>query len=254
MSEPSAAPQQGPIRRATGTRPSAAPPREHIASSRDIAIYLREDCRDLDDSLQVEMVVAQYVLRLRDVRSSAGVAVGASASAGVVAELEGHGDALSHAILKAFAQLAAGHIAARAAEAVARLAERSVGLPRRFSDVACAVPLDAWRTSEGAHPGESVLFADFEHPLGRRHSIAMFVEPRGGGRVKHLGLMEAVRDLEEDGPFAPDAMESLPLAEAGTLMAGALERAYGPDGRDSDDFRVLIATARARTLAATIAA
>ena len=62
-----------------------------------MAIYFREDCRTLRDSLQLEMVVAQYCLQIRDVRTTAGVPVGDAVGVGVVAELEGHGDPLSHA-------------------------------------------------------------------------------------------------------------------------------------------------------------
>jgi hypothetical protein len=253
MSEPTAAPQNGPIRKAQPTRRSASGPGDRIVSARDAAIYLREDCRDLDDSLTLEMVVAQYVLQLRAVRTSAGVPVGDIAGSGVIAELEGHGDELSHAILRAVGQLAADEIAVRAADAAARLTERGVGLPRKFGDVAAVAPLGAWRTSEGAHPGEYVLFADFAHALGRRHSIAMFVEPHRGGLVKHLGLMSALRDLEDLGPFHPDAMESLRPPEAATLMHEVLERTYGPAAEAADDYRALLANARARTLAAPLA-
>src|SRR5204863_1848057 len=92
--------RRSPIRKALPTRESASGPSDRIASSRDVAIYFREDCRTLQDSLQLEMVVAQYLLRIRDVRSSAGVPVGDAVGAGIVAELEGHGDPLSHAILR----------------------------------------------------------------------------------------------------------------------------------------------------------
>src|SRR4051794_25145335 len=99
--------RQSPIRKATPTRQSSSGP-DHIASTRDVAIYFREDCRTLRDSLQLEMVAAQYLIRMRDVQTSQGVPVGDAATAGVLAELEGHGDPLSHAILRGLAYLGAG--------------------------------------------------------------------------------------------------------------------------------------------------
>ena len=72
--------RNNPIRQAAATKPSASGPGDRIADSGDIAIYLREDCRPLADSLQLEMVVAQYDLRLRDVESPQGIPVGDAAS------------------------------------------------------------------------------------------------------------------------------------------------------------------------------
>lgn len=240
-----------PIRQATATRPSASGPGDRIASARDIAIYFREDCRTLRDSLQVEMVVAQYHLQLRSVRSSQGVPVGDAATAGVIAELEGHGDPLSHAILRGLAHLATGDAVARAAEAAARLEERGVGLPAEFEDVTQASATAAWRATEGAHDGEYALFADFEHPLGRGHSLALFVEPRRGGVVKHIGLLGPTSDLTSDDPFHPSRLEGVEVATAGELLEELLERTYGgPHLSDTDDYRVLIAAARARAMTA----
>ena len=239
--------RRSPIRKATATRPSASGPGDRIASARDIAIYFREDCRPLRDSLQVEMVAAQYHLRLREVRTSQGVPVGDAASAGVVAELEGHGDPLSHAVLRAFAHVATGEPAERAAEAVARLDERGVELPRKFADVADARVIGAWRATEGGARGEYALFLECEHPLGRRHSIAVFVEPRRGGVLKHIGLMDSMSALREDDPFHQSRIESLDVGVGGALLREVLERSFEPELADTDDYRVLIAAARART-------
>src|SRR3954464_7309596 len=111
------------------TKPSASGPGDRIASSGDIAIYFREDCRPLADSLQLEMVVAQYDLRLRDTATAQGVPVGDAVSAGVIVELEQHCDELSHAILRALAHLGTGERATRSAAAAERLADRGIGLP-----------------------------------------------------------------------------------------------------------------------------
>jgi hypothetical protein len=213
-----------------------------------VAIYFREDCRTLGDSLQLEMVVAQYCLQMRDVVTTGGVPVGEAVGIGVVAELEGHGDALSHAILRGLAHIAHGHIATRASEAAARLRDRIVGLPSEFADVGRAQAVGAWRTDEGAFDGEFVFFADFEHPRGRGHAIALFVEPRGGGTVKHIGLLGPTSELDQPGPFHPNAMETLAIPAAGELMREVLERSYGPSASDTDDYRVLIALARARAV------
>jgi hypothetical protein len=70
-----------------------------------VAIYFREDCRTLRDSLQLEMVVAQYCLRIRDLLTTARMPVGDVVGAGVVAELEREADPLSHAILRGVAHV-----------------------------------------------------------------------------------------------------------------------------------------------------
>jgi hypothetical protein len=226
------------------TKPSASGPGDRIASSGDVAIYFREDCRTLADSLQLEMVVAQYDLRLRDTATAQGIPVGDAISAGVIAELEGHCDELSHAILRGLAALGTGERGPRSAAAAERLAERGVGLPETFADVAAAEPTGAWRDTDKACPGEYVLFVDFEHPQGRQHAVAVFVEPRG--TVKHIGLMHPASEFEPDAPFHPSRLESLPTAKAVGILGDALRRTFGDDLEDTDDFRVLVAAARAR--------
>jgi hypothetical protein len=212
-----------------------------------VAIYFREDCRTLRDSLQLEMVVAQYCLQIRDVLTTAGVRVGDAVGAGVVAELEGHGDPLSHAILRGVAHLGHGETAARSAEAVARLTERGIGLPQPFAEVGKSRAVGAWRTRVGLD-GEYALFAEFAHPPGARHAIALYVESRAGGIVKHIGLLGAISELEPDEPFHPNALETLEISAAGALMRELLERSYGPRGAASDDYRVLVAVARAGSM------
>ena len=232
-----------PILKAAATKPSASGPGDRIASSGDIAIYFREDCRTLADSLQLEMVVAQYDLRLRDVTSAQGIPISDAASAGVIAELESHGDELSHAILRALAHLGTGERAPRSAAAAERLAARGVGLPETFADVGSAEPVGAWRDRRKGYPGEYVLFIDYEHPQGRRHSVAVFVEPRG--TVKHIGLMPPTSAFDPGDQFHPSGLESLPSVKAGGTLGDALRRTFGDDLEDTDDFRVLIAAARA---------
>src|SRR5207244_4857933 len=160
--------RRSPIRRASPTRKSASGPGERVASARDVAIYFREDCRTLHDSLQLEMVVAQYCLQIRDVVTTAGVPVGDVVGIGVIAELEGHGDPLSHAILRGVAHLGLGETGARSAEAAARLTERVIGLPQQFADVGKSRAVGAWRTRAGLGD-EFVFFAEFEHQRGARH-------------------------------------------------------------------------------------
>ena len=225
------------------TKPSASGPGDRIASSGDIAIYFREDCRTLADSLQLEMVVAQYDLRLRDTATTQGIPVGDAVSAGVVAELESHGDELSHAILRGLAHLGTGERGPRSAAAAERLAERGIGLPETFADVGAAEPIAAWRDRRKADPGEYVLFIDYEHPQGRQHSVAVFVEPCG--TVKHIGLMPPTSEFDPGDQFHPSGLESLPTAKAGGILGDALRRTFGEDLEDADDFRALIAAARA---------
>jgi hypothetical protein len=213
-------------------------------NAREIATCFREDCRTLRDSLQLEMVVAQYCLRMRDAVSVEGVPVGDALSAGVVGSLEHDCDPLAHALLKALAYIGTGDARERSRHAATRLAAAGVGLPPEFSDVCEARAVGAWRSTEGAFAGEYVMFVDFEYPLGAPHALALFVEPTGGGRVKHIGLTHPVRDFPGDAGFHPDAMDALEVPHAGELLGEAMERAFGTDLAETDDYSVLIAAAR----------
>ena len=227
---------------------SASGPGDRIASTRDVAIYFREDCRTLRDSLQLEMVVAQYWPRIRDVVSTAGLPVGESVGTGVVAELEGMGDELSHAILLVLAKLSGGVTATRAAEAAARLGERETGLPPQFEDAGKASPRGAWRT-QGGDDDEYAFFAEFEFPRGGRHTVMLFVvETFAGPFIKHIGLLGGMNEVDAAGPFDPEVMEVLEIAAAGELLRDLLEATYGPPEHESDDHRVIIAAARARSM------
>src|SRR4051794_35982424 len=105
------------IRKAKPTRESASGPADRICSAHDIAIFFREDSRTLRDSLQLEMVVAQYDLRMRGVLTPEGVPVGDATGAAVIAHLEEHADPLSHAILRGLAHVGTGEVAKRSAHA-----------------------------------------------------------------------------------------------------------------------------------------
>jgi hypothetical protein len=219
-------------------------------NAREIATCFREDCRTLRDSLQLEMVVAQYCLRLRDAVTDEGVPVADALSAGLISNLEHDGDPLAHALLKALAHVGTGDVRERSRHAAARLAGSGIHQPPQFFDVGDSRAAGAWRSTEGGFAGEYVLFVDFEYPLGAAHALALFVEPAAGGSVKHIGLMHPVRDLPADAPFHPGAMEALDLPEAGELLAEVVERTFGPDLAGTDDFRVLIAAARANSMRA----
>ena len=194
------------------------------------------------------MVVAQYYLRIRDVRTTGGVPVGDVVGGSVVAELEREADSLSHAILRGLAHLGAGEAAKRSAEAVTRLTEQAIGLPQQFADVCKASALGAWRTRASGLDSEYALFADFEHPRGVGHAVALFVDPRRGGVVKHLGLLSPISEMGPGDPFHPEAMETVGISAAGAQIGELLERSYAESAVHSDDFRVLIATARARSM------
>src|SRR5689334_11177539 len=129
-------------------------------NAREVATCFREDCRTLRDSLQLEMVAAQYCLRMRDAVSQEDVPVGDAVSAGVVSALEHDGDPLAHAVLRALAHVGTGEAARRSAHAVARLAASGIGLPDPFGDVGEARAAGAWRATEGGLRGEYALFAD----------------------------------------------------------------------------------------------
>jgi hypothetical protein len=237
-----------PFRQATRTRRSASGPGDRVASGRDITIYFREDCRPLRDSLQLEMVVAQYCLRMRDVTTTGGVPVGEAVGLRVVAELEHMGDALSHAILRGLAHIGVGLIGERSSEAVARLSEKVLGLPKQFADVGNARPVRTWRGDNAEVAGEYILFARFEHPRGPEHAIALYVEPRGGDVVKHIGLVDGGCEDGMADSLRPNAPEPLEIPSGGALMNDVLERTYDRHATRTDDFRVLIAAARARSI------
>ena len=57
-----------------------------------------------------------------------------------------------------------------------------------------------------------------------------------------------MNELDSDGPFHPNALETIDISAAGALIREVLERTYGPRAAASDDFRVLIASARARSI------
>jgi hypothetical protein len=194
------------------------------------------------------MVVAQYHLRMRDVLSPDGVPVGDAVCAGVIAELERRGDPLSHSILRGLEYVGVGETAQRSRHAVARLTGEGLELPAEFADVATSHAVGAWRATVGGRRDEYALFVEFEHPLGARHSIALFVEPRRGGTVKHIGLMGSMEELDADDPFHPSGMETVEIDAAGALMRELLERSFGSSLADTDDFRVLIGAARARAM------
>jgi hypothetical protein len=214
---------------------------DRIVRPRDVARFFRRDCRGLRDSLQLEMAVAQYYLQMRAVLSPEGVPIGDAASAGIIADLERHADALSHAILRGLAHQASGEIATRSADAVARLSEQGVGLPRQFSDVGEARAVAAWRDTEGAHEGEFALFADFEHPRGPRHCVALFVDR---DVAKHVGLLPPLAEVG----YPHNDLEELDVAEAGALMRSVLDRSFPREPGDPDEFRILMASARARSI------
>jgi hypothetical protein len=204
--------------------------RGRISHAGEVAGFFRKDCKPLRDSLQLEMVAAQYQLQMDGVFSPEGVPVGPAVCAGVVAELEAHGDALSHAILRALAYLGTSDTAKRSADAVARLGERGVGLPPKFADVAQARAGGAWRDAEGGHEGEYCLFFDFLYPQGMGHALALFVEPRHGGTIKHVGLLQPMHEIEY-----PGFMEELEIPVAGALLQKLLDRTYPPSFGTCDD-------------------
>jgi hypothetical protein len=108
----------------------------------------------------------------------------------------------------------------------------------------------AWRTCAGLDD-EAALFAEFDYPGGARHTIALFVDPRGGGAAKHIGLLGAMNELDPGGPFDPRALETIDISPAGVLVRDALEASYGPLAAATHDYRVLIAAARARSMVLT---
>jgi hypothetical protein len=60
--------------------------------------------------------------------------------------------------------------------------------------------------------------------------------------------MNPMSDVDPDDPFHPSAMDSIEVAAAGALLREVLDRSFGAFRSDIDDFRVLIAAARARSM------
>jgi hypothetical protein len=55
-------------------------------------------------------------------------------------------------------------------------------------------------------------------------------------------------DVDPGGTFDPAAMEALEISAAGALLRDLLDRSFGPGLDRTDDFQVLIAAARARSM------
>jgi hypothetical protein len=177
------------------------------------------------------------------------VPVGDAVALRVIAELEHMGDALSHAILRGLAYMAPGLVGERSSEALARLSEKMPGIPQQFADVGKASLVRAWCGNNAEIAGEYILFARFEYPRSPEHGIALYVEQRNGDAVKHLGLVDAASEDDFADSLHPSAPESLDITSAGVLIGDALERTYGPEATETDDFRALIAAARRRSIA-----
>lgn len=213
-----------------------------LAATRELAHCFLDDCRGATDALELELIVAQYLPRF-----NGGLELhGMEALEALLGELERRGDRISHAALRALWYLGTGDLQRLSADAAARLGERGVGLPLRLADVGLVRPTGAWRATRGGHRGEYVLFVEFEHPRGPTHSLAVFVEPRRGGVVKHLALLQPMNDLGDDNPFRPEVLENLELDVAGPLLRDVLVRTFGRGTAGTDDYRVLVAAARVR--------
>jgi hypothetical protein len=55
-------------------------------------------------------------------------------------------------------------------------------------------------------------------------------------------------DVDPGDPFHPSAMEPVGIAAAGALLRELLDRSFGSGLAGADDYRVLIAAARARSM------
>ena len=213
-----------------------------LAATRELAHCFIDDCRGAADALELELIVAQYLPRF-----NGGLELhGTGALEALLGELERRGDHVSHAALRALWYLGTGELQRLSADAAARLGERGVGLPLRLADVGLVRPTGAWRAPRGGNRGEYALFVEFEHPRAPTHSLAVLVDPRRGGLVKHLALLRPMDDLGDDGPFRPEALEKLDLGVARELMRDLLVRTFGRGTAGTDDYSVLIAAARAR--------
>jgi hypothetical protein len=60
--------------------------------------------------------------------------------------------------------------------------------------------------------------------------------------------MPPASDLDPDDPFHPSALEPLRIDKAGGILGDAIERTFGESLDLTDDYRVVIAAARARSI------
>jgi hypothetical protein len=218
-----------------------------VANASEIAEFLREDTRLLQRTMQLDLVVAQYLIRVRDAVTAEAVPVGPAPLLGLIEGLERAGDGLSRAILATIAELAVGEPAAKSREAAERLAARGLQPPGRFRAVGSAQALDAWVLRDA---GESCLAIEFEHAGGARHAVLAFVVDQSrGGYAKHVAITGSMWDLDDEAPFHPGRIESSPVESIALEMSAALDAVDPATGRPASqggDFRALIAAARAR--------
>jgi hypothetical protein len=216
-----------------------------VACATEIAAFLRDDTRQLGRTMQLELVVAQYLVRLRDAVTPAGEPLGPRPVLPLVEDIEAYGDGLSRAILATIADLADGDVAVAAADGAARLAERGLQYPARFRAVGSARALEAWTLRDG---GESCLTIEFEHADRARHSVMAFVAPEG--HAKHVAFAGSAWDIDPEAPFHPDRLTPTPTRLAARAMATALSGADPATGRPASEslgFWALIAQARVRS-------
>jgi hypothetical protein len=218
-----------------------------VANAAEIAEFLRDDTRPLGRTIQLELVVAQYLIRLRDAVTPDAVPIGPAPLLGLIEELDRAGDGLSRAILETVAELTDGEPASKSREAAGRLAARGLQYPARFRAVGSARALEAWAIREA---GEACLAIEFEHADGARHAVMAFVvDPSRGGYAKHVAITASMWDLDDDAPFHPSRLEAAPVDLVARELRAALDAADPASGRPAsqgDDFRALIAAGRVR--------
>jgi hypothetical protein len=66
--------------------------------------------------------------------------------------------------------------------------------------------------------------------------------------------MPPTSDLEPGDPFHPSALETLETPVAGAVLNLVIHRSFGDSLDGTDDYRVLIAAARGRSMTASLAA
>jgi hypothetical protein len=93
--------------------------------------------------------------------------------------------------------------------------------------------------------GESCLAIEFEHDDNARHAVLAFVAREG--YAKHVAVTGSVWDIIDDAPFRLEPAPPAAIASELRAALAATDPRTGRPASQGEDFRALIAAARARS-------
>ena len=221
--------------------------RERAEFVAEATAALRDSCRTLRNSLEVEWTVSGLLAAWGDFADSDRIQ---ESGREFVDALEEAGDGSALVMLRGFDAVAQGPLRQAATEAAARLAKRGLTPPRRMQHVGHAKATRAWTMGERSAAEGIGVMIEYEYPDHERHTVAGYVADYLGGIVKFISLTSGLDHLARDAGAVP-----VPVPEASAVLRAALaateprERPPGEDG-----VRKLGALAWSRVVAARVEA